>query len=246
MVYTCKRCSFDFRDATDLKRHLMRKVACKPIGSSASREDLLVELEQVRRKYTSVAERPREVQVINNTVNNHNTFNGTVNIVHYRIPFNVQSSEGETKYIKNADLKKVVHLPLEQSLQRYIQLRNFNSDSPIYKNIMTVLNNRAMTVSEDFEWEADSARRCANIILDCYVERLKDFSTVYPETNWHDEMFEFMKGGGSPILTGMNNWSSCANRSRPLQFILDALYIQSKREYPLGSRSLPSLSGPGD
>jgi len=244
MVYTCKRCNVEFRDATDFKRHLLRKIPCDPVKVEVSCEDLLAELEKGARK-----NKPRlrdrqivtDLRVTNNTINNNtqNTFNGTVNIVHYRIPFNVQSLEGETKYIKNADLKEVVNLPLEQSLQRYIQLRNFNSDSPACKNIMTVLNNRAMTVSEDFEWEADSARRCANVILDCYLDRLTDFATVYSKNTWHDDIYKLIDNGKD--LMGMNNWSS-GDRLRPLQCILDALYIQSKREYPLGSRSLPSLS----
>ena len=230
-----------------MKRHVNQKHLCSAIDEEHdfSREEILEKFERSKRKYVRKAETTNSSSVANFVTinNNHNTFNGTVNIVHYRIPFNVQSSEGETKYIKNADLKEVVNLPLEQSLQRYIQLRNFNSDSPACKNIMTVLNNRAMTVSEDFEWEADSARRCANVILDCYLDRLTDFATVYSKNTWHDDIYKLIDNGEN--LMGMKNWSS-GDRLRPLQCILDALYIQSKREYPLGSRSLPSLSGPGD
>lgn len=241
--HCCIRCGYATYYSNCMKRHVNQKHLCSAIDEEHdfSREEILEKFERSKRKYVRKAETPQVTNFV--TINNNNTFNGTVNIVHYRIPFNLQSSEGETKYIKNADLKEIVHLPLELSLQRYIQLRNFNSDSPACKNIMTVLNNRAMTVSEDFEWEADSARRCANVILDCYLERLTDFETVYPKNTWHDDVYELINKGMD--LMKVNNWSS-SDRSRPLQCILDALYIQSKREYPLGSRSLPCLSGPGD
>lgn len=237
-TFCCGRCGYTTPFSTNMRRHVNREELCPAmdVDHDISKERLLADLEASTRAY----EKKHPMCEVHHCTT-ANIYNAPVTINNnYRIPFNIQSTEQETQYIKNADLKELVSLPLEQSLRRYIQLRNFNSDSPAYKNIMTVLNNRAMTVGEHYEWEADSARRCANVILDCFVNRLIDFATVYPTTSgWHnqvaelaDEVFLFPRG--------INCWS-VKDRSKPLQYIMNALYIHSKHEYPGGKRSLPDV-----
>ena len=147
-----------------------------------------------------------------------------------RRPFTDQQEEG---YMTDDDLKQIVGLPLEESLRIYIQLRNFNCNYKKFMNVVALNRVKAMVVSEDgAHWVPEITRRCANVLLDCYIIRLAKFEDSCD--NWNANVKKLV----TEVPTGITTWDN-KKRAKPLQHILEILQFLSDCEYP--KNKLPTL-----
>lgn len=141
----------------------------------------------------------------------------------------------EDEYITEDDLKQIVSLPLDESLRLYIQLRNFNRRYTKYMNVIAMSRMKAMVVSEDGQhWNPESTRRCANVILDCYVNRLTRLGAG--REHWNTNVARVV----TEVPTGITMWDD-KKRTEPLKHVMEMLQLLSDCEYPMASKHLPSL-----
>jgi hypothetical protein len=153
-----------------------------------------------------------------------------------RIPFPGQQEE---ECITEDDLKQIVSLPLGESMRMYIQLRNFNRKYTKYMNVIALGRMRAMVVSKDGDyWNPESTTRCANVILDCYVNRLAKFEAC--REHWNDSVARVV----TELPTGIRTWDD-NKRTEPLKLAVGMLQLLSHCEYSLASKRLPPLKPGG-
>jgi len=153
-----------------------------------------------------------------------------------RIPF---PGHQEEERITEDDLKQIVSLPLDESMRMYIQLRNFNRKYTKYMNVIALGRMRAMVVSEDGDyWNPESTKRCANVILDCYVNRLAKLEAC--REHWNASVARVV----TELPTGITMWDD-RKRTEPLKLVMEMLQLLSHCEYPLESKRLPPLKPGG-
>lgn len=226
----CERCGYETTKSTFLIRHLTRKKACPATLVDVPRNELIQQLRV--RKYVRKEGFPGTATTNVTNVTNNITI---TNIYVCRDPY---MHEDEHTYIKDRDMKMIIGLPYESALRRYVHLRNFNQDHPSSMNIMSVLNDRASRVSTEYRWETDSARRCANAMFDAFLDRMEDFMSICDRAFLHEDWEHYDK-----VPCGESYWGD-KERRKYVTCIERILYVESKRTYPLGVRSLPALVSP--
>lgn len=145
-------------------------------------------------------------------------------------------SQEEDEYVTDDALKQIVGLPVDESLRMYMELRNFDRNHKKFMNVIALGRTKAMIVTEDGQhWKPESTRRCANVLLDCYINRLAKFE--YSRDHWNVNVVKLV----TEVPTGITMWDD-KKRVEPLKHTLEMLQLLSDREYPMARTRLPPLT----
>lgn len=257
--YTCGRCGYVSRIAIDMERHLNRKFPCvsvDPRTGAVSQEQLLADFRARKRPY--MVTHPQPATVINNTSNSncHNTTNTNVVINVYRTPFGKEKVE---MYIGQEEMRRIVEMPVERALRRYVCLRNFNKLYPACMNVRTenLSLDMARKVTDDAKWVTTGNSNCVKTILHCAAERMHEFvAMMTDDEDWNLRPGMTVLSGGGPCVhpeikklvnavyevSTVKNEDLCNFAKEALKHVEYALADESLDHYPLGRTSEPLLS----
>jgi hypothetical protein len=247
-TYNCDRCGHEFRLAIHLRDHLgKRQTPCDPLVSDASPGDLLSKHLSAVRKYTrkgtlAPINGPGDDTAYNAPVQINNypsncTIIGTNNI--YLVPHMKEEHHGFS--ISDEDILRIASKPLDTAMEEYVRLKNFTA--PETKNIASVLNDRTKVVSETFQWEAKSTRKCSKALLSSFILRLYKILEGMEDNYALRQYFVH------------RDWRNCEevlcaddsgeSRSWPMiRAIERGLYAESQKWYPRGICKLPDVLKP--
>jgi hypothetical protein len=125
-----------------------------------------------------------------------------------KVSFFGQHENMDESHVTQEDLERIASLPVEESLRRYITLRNFNEAHPAFMNVRVLGSKKSMVISEDgSRWQPEFTQRCANVLLDCFVARLKDFAATTsrvksPSLEWNANVAKMV----AEVPTGITRW----------------------------------------
>lgn len=251
--YTCGRCGYASRFPIDMERHLNRKVPCvsvEPHAGVVSQEQLLADFRARKRSYMARTPIQQPLTIINN-----NTLNTNVVINVYRTPFGKEKVE---MYIGQEEMRRIVEMPVERALRRYVSLRNFNKLYPACMNVRTenLSLDMARKVTEDAKWVTTGNSNCVKTILHCAAQRMHEFvALMTDDEDWNLRPGMTILPGNGPCVhpeikklvnavyevSKVKNQDLCNFAKEAIKHVEYALADESLDHYPLGRTNEPVL-----
>jgi hypothetical protein len=132
------------------------------------------------------------------------------------VPF--YGDHDESHVVTQTDLERIASLPVEESLRLYITLRSFNKEHPAFMNVRVQGSKMSTIVSDDgSRVQPEFTARCANVVLDWYVTRLKDFARVN-KSQWNADVAKMI----AEVPTGITQWDN-KKRTKFTRMVADIL-----------------------
>ena len=135
-----------------------------------------------------------------------------------KVPF---YGDHDESHVTQVDLERIASLPAEESLRLYITLRSFNKEYPAFMNVRVLGSKMSTIVADDGSSpQPEFTARCANVVLDWYVTRLKDFATTRVNTGsqWNADVAKMI----ADVPTGITQWDN-KKRNKFTRMVADIL-----------------------
>jgi hypothetical protein len=240
-LHSCKRCGYETKYTTNLRKHLKREFRCVPIDLEHHFDprDLLSELDN-RRRPKAPAAPPQTItnNITNNIHNDHST--------HQHIHIHVNNfGEENLKYLKLAGGDGGELLKALPDLASLIRAIHYNPNHPENHNVcVTNLKDDVAFVMKDDEFQPASAKECAEKLL-LTTRRLWE---VYESWNEDIEETPELAQWRALIKLMADKLSHPSERRvhkevrKKQEEVLRVMHHESKKIWPEGSRDVRKSS----
>lgn len=219
-IYDCIRCGYKSDRLSSLKNHLNKMNLCNPILTSATREDAIAHLENIKKNYncdfcgatfeTSAKKckhkfrckhNPKNNNCVsenvinsNNNTNSHNTINYNINI--NNSPINIRNFGDENKEYISTDMMRYIIMDL--NLFELFKQLHCDPEFPENHNVrIKSVKRERMEIYQEDKWNAhcynDGIKKILNQLLTIVSDFSREHRDLIEEDMSEDEIEETMR-----------------------------------------------------
>jgi hypothetical protein len=148
-----------------------------------------------------------------------------------------QYERNDESYVTDDDIERLAGLPVDESLRAYIGLRNFNDKYPAYINVMCLGPTKSMVATGDRRgtWVPEFTSKCANVVLDCYLTRLKAANRS-SSTQWNANVAKM----AVELPTGIAQWDDSKRKKYARMVAVIMRFLSDCERYKVSVSDDPS------